>query len=223
MMKSVKDSVLSYRSICRGSEAVPEKESQPGPRCVVLWHGLAASTRLTYRTTEVLYRLHHTIPQFRNSDGSILPASQGALPEWVSWLGGVRRIQPKPSNRTSPPAVSTRGRRPPFSACESPLLQRVIRGIKRYMGERDRNPSCNHMRNTQTIVGGLQPCQPARAAQFEASVTQHSQASSDAANSRCEAQKNLTQASTSRGLRSILSLIGVPSMSSHRPSSKTDP
>jgi len=28
----------------------------------------------------------------------------------------------------------------PFSACESPLLQCIIRGIKRYMGERDRNP-----------------------------------------------------------------------------------
>ncbi|KAJ3791719.1 hypothetical protein GGU11DRAFT_694299, partial [Lentinula aff. detonsa] len=28
----------------------------------------------------------------------------------------------------------------PFSATESPLVQRVIRGIKRYHGERDRNP-----------------------------------------------------------------------------------
>src|SRR5882672_8231430 len=60
-----------------------------------LWHSLAPSTRTTYRTGQksftdfiILY------PQFRNSDSSLLPASQSALLKWVSWLGAVRCHDP---------------------------------------------------------------------------------------------------------------------------------
>jgi len=34
-------------------------------------------------------------PQFRNTDSSIFPASQATLLEWVAWLGGAKRLQPK--------------------------------------------------------------------------------------------------------------------------------
>src|SRR5467141_2307132 len=107
-----------------------------------LWHGLASSTRSTYRTGQksftdfiILY------PQFRNPDGSALPASQAALLEWVAWLGGAKRLQPKTIKSYITHLRSAHVDADlPFSACESPLLQRVIRGIKRYMGEHDRNP-----------------------------------------------------------------------------------
>src|SRR5467141_2700703 len=107
-----------------------------------LWHGLASSTRSTYRTGQksftdfiILY------PQFRNPDGSVLPASQAALLEWVVWLGGTKRLQPKMIKSYITHLWSAHVDADlPFSACESPLLQRVICGIKRYMGERERNP-----------------------------------------------------------------------------------
>src|SRR5882724_1911365 len=92
---------------------------------------------MTYRTRKksltdfiILY------PQFRNSNGSILPASQSALLEWVAWLGGIRRIQPKTIKSYIAHLRSAHVDADlPFSACESLLLQRVIWGIKRYMGE----------------------------------------------------------------------------------------
>src|SRR5882724_3038586 len=97
---------------------------------------------MTYRTGQksftdfiILY------PQFRNLNGSILPVSQSPLLKWVAWLGGIRRIQPKTikSYITHLRSVHVDANLP-FSACESPLLQHVIRGIKRYMGECNRNP-----------------------------------------------------------------------------------
>src|SRR5882724_9814807 len=92
---------------------------------------------MTYRTGQksftdfiILY------PQFRNSNGSILPASQSALLEWVAWLGGIRRIQPKTIKSYITHLRSAHVDADlPFSACESPLLQCIIQGIKRYMGE----------------------------------------------------------------------------------------
>jgi len=61
-----------------------------------LWHGLTSLTRLTYRTGQKSFTDFFILyPQFRNPDGSILPASQAALLEWVAWLGGVKRLQPK--------------------------------------------------------------------------------------------------------------------------------
>ena len=102
------------------------------PSHILPLDSLSASTRMTYRTGQksftdfiILY------PQFRNSNGSILPASQSALLEWVAWLGGIRRIQPKTikSYITHLRSVHVDADLH-FSACESPLLQCVIRGIK---------------------------------------------------------------------------------------------
>jgi len=109
-----------------------------------LWQGLASSTRLTYRTGQRLFTDFITLyPQFRNIDGSILPASQTALLEWVAWLGGVKQLQPKMIKAYIMHLQSAHiDADMPFSACKSPLPQRVIRGIKWYMGEKDRSASC---------------------------------------------------------------------------------
>jgi len=75
-------------------------------------------------------------PQFRNPDGSILPASQTALLEWVAWLGGAKRLQPKTIKAYVMHLQSGHVNAGlPFTVCESPLLQRIIQGIKRYMGK----------------------------------------------------------------------------------------
>ena len=80
-------------------------------------------------------------PQFRNTDGSLLPVSQATLLEWVAWLSGAKRLQPKTIKSYVTHLQSAHvDAGLSFSACESPMLQRVIRGIKRYMGERERNP-----------------------------------------------------------------------------------
>src|SRR5882672_2781928 len=107
-----------------------------------LWHSLATSTRMTYRTGQKSFTNSIILyPQFRNPDGSIFTASQPALLEWVSWLGGVCRVQPKTIKSYITHLRSTHvDTNLPFSACKSPLLQHIIRGIKRYMGECDRNP-----------------------------------------------------------------------------------
>src|SRR5882724_5419942 len=80
-------------------------------------------------------------PQFRNRDGSRLPASQTAVLEWVAWLGGAKRLQPKTIKSYITHLWSAHvDAGLPFSACESPMLQHRIRGIKRYMGEHERSP-----------------------------------------------------------------------------------
>src|SRR5882724_2311737 len=80
-------------------------------------------------------------PQFRNGDGSQLPASQTAVLEWVAWLGGAKRLQPKTIKSYITHLRSAHiNAGLHFSTCESPMLQHLIRGIKRYMGERERSP-----------------------------------------------------------------------------------
>ncbi len=79
-------------------------------------------------------------PVFANPDGSILPASQHAVMEWVASLG-ARGLQPKTikSYLTGVRSLHVDADLP-FAVCESPVVQRLIRGIKRYHGERARNP-----------------------------------------------------------------------------------
>ena len=116
--------------------------TQLSPRVTFfLWHSFASSTCLTYRTGQKLFSDFITLyPQFRNTDGSILPTLQPALLEWVTWLGGVKQLQPK----TIKAYISLMCDQPMFTqTCPSQhatLLQRVIRGIKSYMGEQDHNP-----------------------------------------------------------------------------------
>ena len=107
-----------------------------------LWHGVSSLTRSTYRTGQKSFTdfiaLHL---QFRNTDGSVLPASQTALLEWVTWISSIKRIQPKTiklyiTHLQSAPVNAE----PPFMACKSPLLKWVIRGFKQYLGKADRKP-----------------------------------------------------------------------------------
>lgn len=59
--------------------------------------------------------------------------------EWIASLGG--KVQPKTIKSYLCHVRSLHvDSDVPFLACESPMVQRLIRGIKRYHGERDRNP-----------------------------------------------------------------------------------
>jgi len=97
---------------------------------------------LTYRTGQKSFNDFITLyPQFRNIDGSALPASQISVLEWATWLGGAKRLQPKTIKvYITHLQLAHVDADLQFSACESPLLQQVIHGIKRYMGEKECNP-----------------------------------------------------------------------------------
>ncbi|KAJ3783467.1 hypothetical protein GGU10DRAFT_273509 [Lentinula aff. detonsa] len=106
-----------------------------------LWHGLASSTRKTYSTGQKSFiefaRLH---PELLESPGQFLPASSSVLKEWVASLG-MRALQPKTIKAYLSSIRSMHVDADlPFDACESITLQRIIRGIKRYYGEKGRNP-----------------------------------------------------------------------------------
>ena len=80
-------------------------------------------------------------PQFRNSDGSNLPVSQTAILEWVGWLGGMKQLQPKTiKSYVTHLRAAHIDTDLPFATCKSPLLQRLILGIKWFTGEWERNP-----------------------------------------------------------------------------------
>ena len=80
-------------------------------------------------------------PQFRNWDGSMLPASQNVVLEWVAWLSSIKRLKPKTIKSYVTHLRSAHiNAGLSFSACESPMLQCFIRGIKRYMGECEQVP-----------------------------------------------------------------------------------
>src|SRR5882724_10867789 len=94
-------------------------------------------------------------PQFHNTDGSFLPESQAVLLKWVAWLGRVRSLQPKTIKSYVMHLLSAHvDGGLSFSACRLPMLQRVIRGIKRYMGECDCNPKLPIMREVLTCILG---------------------------------------------------------------------
>lgn len=60
--------------------------------------------------------------------------------EWVAYLGS-RNLQPKMIKSYVSALRSLHvDADMPFDVCESPVVQRLIRGIKRYHGERERNP-----------------------------------------------------------------------------------
>ena len=107
----------------------------------LLWHGLTSATRHMYSTGQRQFldfiKLH---PRLANSDGAPLPATQLAIMEWVSELG-FRPVQPTTIKQYLCHIHSLHiDNDLPFDACEGPQVQRLIRGIKRYFSERDRNP-----------------------------------------------------------------------------------
>ncbi|CAK5267110.1 unnamed protein product [Mycena citricolor] len=105
-----------------------------------LWHGLAPGTRRTYATGQKSFINHCKLYSIYNDDGNILPASLPALMSWVS-IGLAGRVQPKTIKQYISHIRSLHVDADlPFSSCESPILQRLIRGIKRFHGERDRKP-----------------------------------------------------------------------------------
>ncbi|KAG9219447.1 hypothetical protein CCMSSC00406_0005341 [Pleurotus cornucopiae] len=107
-------------------------------------HSLASSTRKTYSTGQKSFiDFIHLNSQYLNADRSILPASQTAILEWVSWLGDRCNVQPKTIKAYLSTVCSLHVDADlPFDACEAPVVQHLIRGIKWYHGERDRKPKC---------------------------------------------------------------------------------
>jgi len=87
-------------------------------------------------------------PQFRNLDGSMLPASQHVVLEWVAWLSSIKQLHPKTIKSYITHLWSAHvDTNLPFFPCESPFLKHIIQGIKQYMGERECHPkmpiTCN--------------------------------------------------------------------------------
>ncbi len=106
-----------------------------------LWHSLASSTRKSYSTGQHSYldfaRLH---PAYCNTDGGLLPATQHGVMEWTTSLG-ARGLQPKTIKAYLSSLHSLHvDANLPFTTCKSPLVQCLLRGIKRCHGERDCNP-----------------------------------------------------------------------------------
>ncbi|KAL7278212.1 hypothetical protein ACG7TL_008187 [Trametes sanguinea] len=98
-------------------------------------------TRKTYSTGQRSFiDFLQLRPALLNADGTFLPASQRAIMEWVAFLGG-RSLQPKTikSYLTSVRSLHVDADLP-WTACESLVVQRLIRGIKRFHGEQARNP-----------------------------------------------------------------------------------
>jgi hypothetical protein len=93
-----------------------------------LWHRLAASTRCTYSTGQCQFINFIHLYSLYNSDRSILPASQNAIMSWVTNLAGC--VQPKTIKAYLTANLL-------FTACESPVVGHLIRGIKKYHGEKD--------------------------------------------------------------------------------------
>lgn len=108
---------------------------------IFLWHGLASSTRKSYSTGQRSFidfaRLH---PGLLDEPGKFLPATPRVIVEWVASLG-ARALQPKTIKSYLSAVRSLHvDEGLPFDACESETVRRVIRGIKRFYGEKVRNP-----------------------------------------------------------------------------------
>ncbi|KAF7350192.1 Integrase/recombinase xerD [Mycena venus] len=104
-----------------------------------LWHGLASNTRRTYSSGQRSFINFCRLHSLYNPDGAILPATQPAVMSWIAHLAG--RVQPKTIKAYLSAVRSLHVDADlPFSICESPVVQRLIRGIKRYHGEKDRKP-----------------------------------------------------------------------------------
>jgi len=97
--------------------------------------------RRTYSTGQRSYIDFLSLnPYLLNPDGSFLPASKKAILEWVAHLGHSRRILPSTikSYLGHVKAMHVDADLP-TNAIESPVTQRLILGIKRYFGDRNRS------------------------------------------------------------------------------------
>ncbi|KIJ41762.1 hypothetical protein M422DRAFT_255072 [Sphaerobolus stellatus SS14] len=101
---------------------------------------LNASTRKTYSTGQNSYVNFILLnPQYANPDGYFLPANRFGILEWAAELGRQGKAPKTVKQYISHVKSLHVDSDLPFDACESVILQRLIRGIKRYHGEKDRN------------------------------------------------------------------------------------
>ena len=156
---------------------------------------------MTYRTGQksftdfiILY------PQFRNSDGSILPASQSALLEWVTWLGGgAEGSNPKLSSHTSPTFSQHMWMPTSHSQPANPHCSNMsFKALKGTWVSATGAPSCqSHAQYSSNYW--RPPATPACSAGsiLRLQSPQHFQASSDAVNSQYKTPNISTRALTS--------------------------
>ncbi|KAG5727535.1 Integrase/recombinase xerD like protein [Termitomyces sp. T112] len=100
---------------------------------------LASSTQRTYSTGQQQFILYVQLHNLYNADGSIISTSQPAILSWVASLGS--RVQPKTIKLylTAVRSLHTDANLP-FDAIDSPLIQCLLHGMKRYHRERERKP-----------------------------------------------------------------------------------
>lgn len=100
---------------------------------------MSSSSRRNYAVGQRSFINFVRLHGLYNSDGSFLPASQDAILQWLTSLAG--HIQPKTikSYLTHVRALHIDADLP-FHHAVSPIVQRLIRGIKRYHGEPGRKP-----------------------------------------------------------------------------------
>ncbi|TFY57507.1 hypothetical protein EVJ58_g6982 [Rhodofomes roseus] len=128
---------FQYSRLFELAPCLDRKTSSPIPHLSGLKRTLTTLDNTGQKSFIDFARLH---PAYLNADGSFLPASQRAVMEWVAYLGG-RALQPKTIKSYVSALRSLHvDADMPFDVCESPVVQRLIRGIKRYHGERERNP-----------------------------------------------------------------------------------
>ena len=108
-----------------------------------LWYGLTTSTQKTYSTGQQSFidfiSLH---PHLLNPDGSYIPAIKPAILEWVAHLGYSKRILASTIKSYLGHVKSLHVDSDlPFDVVGSPVVQRVIHGIKQYFSDRDCRPT----------------------------------------------------------------------------------
>ncbi|GLB45363.1 putative transposition, RNA-mediated [Lyophyllum shimeji] len=114
-----------------------------------LWYGLASSTRRTYSTGQKSFLNFAVLNGFAAPHA--IPATQPAIMEWVCSLAG--RVEPKTIKAYLSHVRSLHVDNDlPFAVTEASVVQRLIRGIKRFHGERDRKPKLPITLNILTTI-----------------------------------------------------------------------
>ncbi|KAF7366908.1 Integrase/recombinase xerD [Mycena sanguinolenta] len=137
-LSSVENSIAdaaSRFSFTRMFELAPFLDKQPSSKHLQI----GANTRRTYSTGQRSFINFCRLHSLYNTDGAVLPATQPAVMSWIASLAG--RVQPKTIKAYLSAVRSLHVDADlPFSICEAPIVQRLIRGIKRFHGEKDRKP-----------------------------------------------------------------------------------
>ncbi|PPQ83077.1 hypothetical protein CVT24_012468, partial [Panaeolus cyanescens] len=103
----------------------------------LLWHGLASSTRQSYASGQRSFLNFITLhPNLQHAPGQPLPASPEAIAEWIADM--VFRNLSASTIRSYISALRSLhiDLGLPYTAFDSPILQRVLRGAKRLLGSK---------------------------------------------------------------------------------------